>query len=212
MGTMDPASIQSAGHRSLLQGNENGRNQKVTRGRIDTIGNVQDYIEENGIEDVKTSNHNEEYHALNTKERIAEVVQVAGQQDIQAHDIGGALRNGNTGVLDHSNHHQIHRHELTNKDGVSRYGSSISTLIFAIVMLHLLGLAVWIRAWWRQKKVRQSTMRSYSPSPPTKVSASYDMDGYMRRTSSVPRKMAEMAALVKGLDLKGLAGLKPGQA
>jgi hypothetical protein len=102
--------------------------------------------------------------------------------------------------------HSAHRHELHLHGSVPSSRSPVGVLIFGAVLLHLLGLALWIRAWWREKnKKRDPTMRSISPAPPVKVNCSYDMDS-MKKSRSIPRNI-EMA--LKGLDLHGLAGLKP---
>lgn len=203
----------------------------IQRSYLDVHGNDD---EEEDATDVSLEDEYEGFEIVHPNDKIAHVVQAAAKskktvEDPHHWDIAGKNKSmhldeeGSKNVVvgegtslsnlaDRLSHRQSHRHQLPDKPSSFGYETPVRGLIFVVVILHLLGLFLWLRAWLRQKRSKAPPVRSYSPSPPAKVSASYDMDGYMKRTSSVPRRIAEMASLVKGLDLKGLGGLKPSQA
>ena len=98
------------------------------------------------------------------------------------------------GQAQHGQH--AHRHELPER---SQYATHlVGILIWVLVIVHLLAVAVWLRAWWRQKRSsKDPTMRSLIPPPPQKVTCSYDMD----KAFSMPK--IELANLpIKALALK----------
>lgn len=71
--------------------------------------------------------------------------------------------------------HLAHRHELYN----SRHESHavVSGIIWALVVLHLVGLVVWLRAWNRQRRSKDPTMKAHIlAAPPQKVACNYDLD------------------------------------
>lgn len=84
--------------------------------------------------------------------------------------------------------HHAHRHDLPERTHVGAH--LVSSLIWGLVILHLLALAVWLRAWWRQRRSKDPTMRAYQ-GPPDKVTCSYDMD----KTFGMPKIERPLKAL-----------------
>jgi hypothetical protein len=84
--------------------------------------------------------------------------------------------------------HLAHRHELPN----SRHESHavVSGIIWALVILHLVGLVVWLRAWNRQRRSKDGpTMKAHvTATPPQKVACSYDLDKAFLPKIELPMK------------------------
>jgi hypothetical protein len=96
-----------------------------------------------------------------------------------------------------------HRHELHDRPSTSTEGHSfVGGLIWALVVVHILLLIALIAAWWRQKRSKDPTMRSFTPGPPQKVGCSYDMD----KSYSLPK--IELG----NLPIKALKTLKQAKA
>jgi hypothetical protein len=105
-------------------------------------------------------------------------------------DGGGS---GGGGAKQIAEAHHAHRHDLPERTHVGAH--LVSSLIWGLVILHLLALAVWLRAWWRQKRSKDPTMRAHA-GPPDKVTCSYDMD----KSFGIPK--IELPMKGKGLTLK----------
>ena len=113
---------------------------------------------------------------------VADAITGATEHATAAHldtDLGRTYDAQDSGVVASSvagagvgaQHARLHRHDMpTNLER----GSPVGAIIWALVLLHLVGLAVWLRAWWRQPRTKDPTMRH--PTPPTKQSCTYDMD------------------------------------
>jgi len=73
--------------------------------------------------------------------------------------------------------------------------SPVGSIIWALVILHFLALAVWLRAWWRQKRAKDPTMRTAAKTaPPQKQTCTYDMDkSYAIPKIELPIKALKLA-------------------
>lgn len=118
------------------------------------------------------------------------------KQDIDVARVGGdlgrafdattATAGANVGDAAQLQHVRMHRHDMPAK---LEQHSPVATVIWAVVILHLLALAVWLRVWWRQRRAKDPTMRA--PTPPQKQSATYDMD----KSFAIPRIELPLKAL-----------------
>lgn len=106
-------------------------------------------------------------------------------------------KNGQQLALHGQQQQHAHRHDLPERNNYATH--LVGILIWVLVIIHLLAVVVWLRAWWKQKRSskKDPTMRSLIPAPPQKVTCSYDMD----KTFSMPK--IELANLpIKALSLK----------
>ena len=100
------------------------------------------------------------------------------------------------GGVEHRHHAALHshRHDLPERKEYSH--SLVGGMIWLLVILHLSALLIWLRAWWKQKKSKDPTMRSMAPfNPPQKVGCSYDMETFPVPKIDLPMKA--LAALKK---------------
>ena len=95
-----------------------------------------------------------------------------------------AVRSGATAHrFDLADRHERVRHE---------HGSPVRGILWAVVLLHLLALAVWLRAWLRQRKLKDPVMKGHQVGPPQKQSCSYDLDKNFLPRIELPIKALNM--------------------
>lgn len=80
------------------------------------------------------------------------------------------------------------RHERVHHE----HGSPVKGILWAVLILHLLALAVWLRAWLRQRKVKDPVMKAHLVGPPQKQSCSYDLDKNFLPRIELPIKALNM--------------------
>ena len=118
--------------------------------------------------------------AATTSDRLLDGFK-SGQQDLGgAGDGGDSILGAQQGQHGRLAHH-AHRHDLPERTHYAQ--NLVGGIIWVLVILHVLALLVWLRAWWRQKRSKDPTMRALTPGPPQKVTCSYDMD----KAFSIPK-------------------------
>ena len=80
------------------------------------------------------------------------------------------------------------RHERVHHE----HGSPVKGILWAVLILHLFALAVWLRAWLRQRKVKDPVMKAHLVGPPQKQSCSYDLDKSFLPRIELPIKALNM--------------------
>lgn len=147
------------------------------------------------------SNTKKGHSSSGTSSRTKDSVLATAHKVLRERQMGGnsntisSLSSSSASHLNSNNNHHPHRHELANADRQNQFATRlVGGVIWLLVILHILALVIWIRAWMRQRKSKDPTMRAFATGPPQKVGCSYDMD----KSFSIPK----IELPIKGLALK----------
>lgn len=78
------------------------------------------------------------------------------------------------------------------QDDMLEHRSPVRTLLLLLLILHVVGILVWIRVWLRDRHIKAARMGKSTP-PPQRQSCTYDVDSRFISKIELPLKALKLA-------------------